>query len=469
MRAAEAWAAFKFCTWFLTAGAVHSDSQTSSSSAKAPAATPGFNFNPVSDMTNCTPAAYTWFYGSATDSQPGDLIFIITSDIVGDASLDQVITPVTVDPLARSYTWSSVNATPGGYQLEAKSDLASFLVLSNAFQVKQGSCYSRSSAQKPTKTSSSVGPAASVVGNPGLNFNHTSDMKNCTPAVINWFYWNTTQAQPADLTLTLTSDIPDDIQFDELITTKPLDPLARNYTWSSVSAIPGVYQIAAQSNSAQWTVLSGPFNVTDNSCPLTSGSAISPWGPASSGSTIGSGGARAQNQTLSKAKREAIAGGSVVGGLFVLITVAACVIRRQTRSATSDTPASDISPFTSFIVRPDGTSVVVQGGGKTHLTWDMPDSEVSQSQVDSGKRSRTVTGETMHSGSHLEVMDVHDGVLNNQLVEDPPQSAASENGPEQQLMAIAERVAAMEVQLQTQGRLEEQPPGYDAEPAPPRT
>ncbi|KAJ7027397.1 hypothetical protein C8F04DRAFT_1266956 [Mycena alexandri] len=451
MRATEAWAAFAFFTRFLAANGVHA-----SSSAQAPAATPGFNFNPISDMTNCTPVTFTWFYESVTDSdsQPGDLMFIITSDIDGDAALDQVITPVTVDPLARSYTWPSVNATPGGYEIGAKSDLASFLVLSNAFQVKQGGCHSPFSVSPETaKTASSVGPAASVIANPGLNFNRTSDMKNCTAAVISWFYWNTTHPQPVDLTLTLTSDVPGDTEFDKLINTKPLDPLARNHTWSSVNAIPGVYQIAARSDSAQWTVLSGPFNVVndDNACSLTSGSGTHRYT---------SGGARPQ----SKAKRGAIVGGSAVGGLLMLIAVVACILRRRLRTRSATSP--EISPFTSVIVR-RGTSVVVQDARKIHLTWDVP--EVGESQVGPGKRSPTVTGETMHSGSQLEAVDVHNRVQNNQLAEHRPENPVSESGPEQQLMAIAERVAAMEVQLQTQGRLEEQPPDYDAEPTPART
>jgi hypothetical protein len=115
-------------------------------------------------MTNCTSATFTWFYGADTDSQPGDLTFIITSDVPGDNHLDQVITPKTVDPLARIYTWPSVNATPGGYQIAAQSLLAPFLVLSNSFKVVQGAC--RSNGQTTTKSAcqqSSFAPELIIV------------------------------------------------------------------------------------------------------------------------------------------------------------------------------------------------------------------------------------------------------------------------------------------------------------------
>ncbi|KAJ7183699.1 hypothetical protein C8R46DRAFT_1186648 [Mycena filopes] len=155
------------CTWLLAARGVyaHTRRAIASSSAITPAASPGFNFHSLSDMTNCTPATFSWFYGADTMPQPGDLIFIITSDVPGNTDLDQVITPAPLDPMARTYTWPSVNATPGGYQLEAKSDSTSLLVLSNVFKVKQGRCNSTSaslSAVDATKSTSASIPSASA-------------------------------------------------------------------------------------------------------------------------------------------------------------------------------------------------------------------------------------------------------------------------------------------------------------------
>ncbi|KAJ7913346.1 hypothetical protein B0H13DRAFT_2005300 [Mycena leptocephala] len=383
-------------------------------------------------MTNCTSATFTWFYGADTDSQPGDLTFIITSDVPGDSDLDQIITPETVDPLARIYTWPSVNATPGGYQIAAQSLLAPFLVLSNSFKVVQGACRSTSVTSKSQTTTKSQ--------------------------------------QPDDLTLIITSDVPRVTALDELITPEPLDPLARSYTWSSVKAIPGVYQIAAKSNSAQWLILSGPFNVvngTDTSCRFRSTSSVSASGavtPASqttsSGPAVTSGGSGPQNrpspQIQSKVNTGAIAGG-VVGGLAILIAILICVIRRRSRTRISTTPA-DVSPF--LIPGQPGTSTVTQERGKTGLAWDAPG--VGESQEGSGKRHRM--GEMMHRDER----DAREGGQSTQASAVNPSDSVSERS-EQQLRAMAERLAAMEAHLRTQGHPEEQPPDYNAEPAPPRT
>ncbi|KAJ7183667.1 hypothetical protein C8R46DRAFT_1067592 [Mycena filopes] len=480
MRGSEIWIVFAYCTWFFTVPGVHGYARraTTSSSAKTPAASPGFNFNPMSDLTNCTPATFSWFYGSETASQPGDLILIITSDIVGDADLDQVITPVTLDPLARSYTWPSVNATPGGYQLEAKSDLASFLILSDAFKIKPGSCHSASAsltAQGATKTSASIPPVVSVVANPDLNFNQTADMKNCTPAVINWFYYKTTDPQPNDLTLTISSDIPGDKQFNRRITTTPIDPSARSFTWPSVNQIPGVFQILAQSDLMGWSVLSGPFNVTTNTgpCPALAASSTSQQSvsrtDAPTTTTVADTPADG-----TKGKKGAIAGG-VVGGLCGVVVVAAIVFRviRRSYRVRQSPPSEDTQQISPFPVVPrDGTTVLVQGDGKTTLTWDPP--AVDKSLAGSGKRRRAA--ETALSEAQEEEVGAETDGGQSSLqapVENPSEGAlaAPETGPlaEQQLRAIAQRVAAMEVQLQVQGQLGEQPPGYDAELAPVRT
>ncbi|KAJ7900872.1 hypothetical protein B0H13DRAFT_1883170 [Mycena leptocephala] len=281
------------------------------SSSDNAAAKPGFNFNTIADMTTCTSVTFTWFYGAATDSQPGDLEFTITSDIPGDSDLDQVITPETVDPLARSYTWPSVNTTPGGYQIIAQSLLALFFILSNSFKVVQGAC--RSKSQTTTKTPSSTGSSASVVANPSLNFNKISDMKNCTSAPINWFYSPATQQQPDDLTLTISSDVPGDTTLDQLITPEPLDPLARSYTWPSVKAIPGVYQIEARSDSAQWLILSGPFNVVngiDTLCRAKSTNAVS----ASSTIPVGQTTTPASQTSTTPASQTTTSGPAVTSG-----------------------------------------------------------------------------------------------------------------------------------------------------------
>ncbi|KAJ6577069.1 hypothetical protein DFH09DRAFT_1149183 [Mycena vulgaris] len=92
MRVAEAYTVFAFCTWFLAgARGVHghiSRATAKSSSSASTRKNPGFNFSPISEMTNCNPATFTRFYGATTDSQPVDLTFVITSDVPGDSHLD---------------------------------------------------------------------------------------------------------------------------------------------------------------------------------------------------------------------------------------------------------------------------------------------------------------------------------------------------------------------------------------------
>jgi hypothetical protein len=294
-------------------------------------------------------------------------------------------------------------------------------------------------------------------------------MKTCTPALINWFYSPTTQQQPDDLTLTITSDVPGVTDLDELITPGPLDPLARSYIWPSVKAIPGVYQIEAKSNSAQWLILSGPFNVvngTDTSCRFRSASSVSASSatPASqttwSGPAVTSGGSGPQNQpspqTQSKVNTGAIAGG-VVGGLAILIAILICVICCRSRTQIPTTPA-DVSPF--LIPGQPGTSAVPRERGKTGLAWDTPG--VGESQGGSGKRHRM--GEMMHRDER----DAREGGQSTQASTVNPSDSVSERS-EQQLRAMAERLAAMEAHLRTQGHPEEQPPDYNAESAPPRT
>ncbi|KAJ7900904.1 hypothetical protein B0H13DRAFT_2028595, partial [Mycena leptocephala] len=319
--------------------------------------------------------------------------------------------------------------------------------------------------------SSSAGPGASVVANPGLNFNQTSDVKTCTPQ------------QPDGLTLTITSDFIGDTALDVLITPEALDPLARSYTWPSAKAIPGVYQIAAKSNSAQWLILSGPFKVmngTDTSCRFKSTSSVSASSatpasqittPASqtapSGPAVTSGGAGSQNQPSpqiqSKVNRGAITGG-VVGGL-ILIAIVIWVIRRRYRARIPDI-ATDVSPF--LIPGQPGTSVVTQERGKTVLAWDAPG--IPESQAGSGKRHRM--RDMMNRDERGAAVDARDGGQSTQAstsTANPAEDSASERRSEQQLRAIAERLAVMEAHLRTQGHPEEQPPDYNAEPAPPCT
>ncbi|KAJ7183711.1 hypothetical protein C8R46DRAFT_1186654 [Mycena filopes] len=406
-------------------------------SAAPPVQTLGFNFNPVSDMTNCKPATFTWFYVGDLHWQPGDLIFMITSDMTGNTDLDQVITPVTVDPMARSYTWPSV--------------------FSNLFKVKQGNCDASSTSTSGTKTWASL-PSASAVPNPGLNFNHTADMKNCTPAVINWFYYRTTDPQPDDLTLTIKSDIPvGDIEFEKRISPDPIDPSARSFTWPSVNQVPGVFQIAAQSDSAGWTVLSGPFNVVNNTglCRVIS---TRPTSTQSETQTT-TAAAIPENGTQSNSTRGAIAGG-VVGGVIFIVVIGFGVIRRRFRRRPDLETIPEISPFS--VSPQDGTRVLVHGDGKTTLTWNPP--AVDKSLTGSGKRSHTA--ETPHSDSQEDenLGPAFEGGQPSQVpAGSSTEGAVPEPGP--LWRAIAERVTAVELQLQTQGQLGEQPPGYDAEPA----
>jgi uncharacterized coiled-coil protein SlyX len=67
-------------------------------------------------------------------------------------------------------------------------------------------------------------------------------------------------------------------------------------------------------------------------------------------------------------------------------------------------------------------------------------------------------------------VDARDGGQSTQAstsTANPAEDSASERRSEQQLRAIAERLAVMEAHLRTQGHPEEQPPDYNAEPAPP--
>jgi uncharacterized coiled-coil protein SlyX len=356
-----------------------------------------------------------------------------------------------------------------------------------------------------------------VVANPGLNFNKISDMKNCTSAPINWFYSPATQQQPDDLTLTISSDVPGVTDLDELITPEPLDPLARSYTWPSVKAIPGVYQIEARSDSAQWLILSGPFNVVngiDTLCRAKSTNAVSasstiPAGqtttpasqisttPASQTTTSGpavtsgaagsqnkpsptptsqttasrpavtSGGAGPQTQPSSQTQSKVNGGakvngraivGGVVGGLAILIAIVIWVIRRRYRTRIPDT-TTDVSPFLI-----PGISAVTQGREKAVPASDAPG--VGESQAGSGKRH------PMHRDERGAAVDARDGGQSAQASTvnlNPSEDSTSERRSEQQLRAMAERLAAMEAHLRTQEHPEEQPPDYNAESAPPRT
>ncbi|KAJ7804806.1 hypothetical protein B0H13DRAFT_1930567 [Mycena leptocephala] len=175
---------------------------------------------------------------------------------------------------------------------------------------------------------------------------------------------------------------------------------------------------------------------------------------------VTSGGAGPQTQpspqTQSKVNGRAIAGG-VVGGLTILIVIVIWVIRGY-RTRIPDT-TTDVSPFLI-----PGTSAVTQGRGKAVPTSDAPG--VGESQAGSGKRH------PMHRDERGAAVDAHDGGQSTQAstsTANPAEDSASERRSEQQLRAMAERLAAMEAHLRTQEHLEEQPPDYNAEPAPPRT
>jgi uncharacterized coiled-coil protein SlyX len=118
----------------------------------------------------------------------------------------------------------------------------------------------------------------------------------------------------------------------------------------------------------------------------------------------------------------------------------------------------DVSPFL--------IPGVTQERGKTVLAWDAPG--IPDSRAGSGKRHRM--REIMHRDERGAAVDAHDGGQSGQASTlNPLEDSASERRSEQQLRAMAERLAAMEAHLRTQGHPEEQPPDYNAEPAPPHT
>ncbi|KAJ6514773.1 hypothetical protein DFH09DRAFT_1332900 [Mycena vulgaris] len=447
-------------------------------------------------MTNCTPATFTWFYGATTDSQPVDLTFTITSDVPGDSHLDQLITLEALDPKARSFTWPSVNTIPGGYQIAAISNSAGFLVLSNSFQVANGACRStsgsgaNSAVHITTKSSSSAGSSASGSASPKpiFIFSPISEMTTCTPATITWTFGTATNSLPTDLTLTLTSAVRGDTDLDTLITPKSLDPLARSYTWSAVIATPGEYQISARSDLVQWVILSDSFNIvngTETSCPSTSASsvssAISASHPASSssssssGPSVPSGASQSQGQTQgqpqasgSKVNRGAIAGG-VVGGLIILVA-AISVIRCQYRTRTT-TPA-EISPFT---VTPPASMLSRDHGyrgshGQSVLALDRPiapDVVASQAEVFEKfpRKMRRIFDQQAAVDARDRPQNGEEQAAHVSEESASERSERSERSSQQQLRAMAERLALMEVHLRPRLPSEERPPDYTLGPA----
>ncbi|KAJ6524716.1 hypothetical protein DFH09DRAFT_1286308 [Mycena vulgaris] len=239
--------------------------------------------------------------------------------------------------VAWSFTWSSVNTIPRGYQIAAISNSAQFLVLSNSFKVVNGdgnSCRSKSSpvsaassgirvpaATTTSSSASSSSASGAASAQPTFNFKPISGMTNCTPATFSWVYGATTDSQPVDLRFIITSDVPGDSHLDQLITPEPINPPARSFTWLSVNTIPG-----GGTRFSLKVINSDVTSCRSMSAPVS---------------------ASAQPQANDpKVNRETIAGG-VVGGLFILIaaiSVIPCQYRTRTRNATA--PA-EISPFTN--------------------------------------------------------------------------------------------------------------------------
>ncbi|KAJ6577068.1 hypothetical protein DFH09DRAFT_1361371 [Mycena vulgaris] len=185
-----------------------------------------------------------------------------------------------------------------------------------------------------------------------------SGMTNCTPATFSWVYGATTDSQPVDLRLIITSDVPGDSHLDQLITPEPIDPLAHSFTWPSVNTISGGYQIAAISDMTQFLILSNSFKVVNSditSCRSTStpvsvpgASSVSHIALLSASSPSGASQSQSQSQGQppaqpqandSKVNHGAIAGG-VVGGLFMLIaTISVIRCQYHTRTRIATTPA----------------------------------------------------------------------------------------------------------------------------------
>ncbi|KAJ6514772.1 hypothetical protein DFH09DRAFT_1288024 [Mycena vulgaris] len=197
MRAAAVYIRGACCICLLAASlGVHgylprATTQASPAPSSSASATRGFGFNIISEMTTCTPAKITWVYSplysinlaisitNAEVSQPDPpLNALISSHMIRAWNrnsvsrrgvITQLIAAESLNPLARSYTWPSVNVSAGWYTLQASFDSA-LPIQSTPFYVVNGtdiSCIrttavSVSTSAATSASSSARGPSATI-------------------------------------------------------------------------------------------------------------------------------------------------------------------------------------------------------------------------------------------------------------------------------------------------------------------
>ncbi|KAK7059753.1 hypothetical protein R3P38DRAFT_2759140 [Favolaschia claudopus] len=158
----------------------------SSAQLAAPAVvTPAFAFNSIPEMTTCSEATITWQYSPVTADDPGGLTLSITNENVaqppapsttvsgtfkppGSRGLGRradIQRPIasSIDPGLRTFTWTSVDAPPGWYEIIATLPFPDFSRQSQAFYVQNGtdtSCINSTPASSST-TSDPTSPPAS--------------------------------------------------------------------------------------------------------------------------------------------------------------------------------------------------------------------------------------------------------------------------------------------------------------------